>query len=676
MANDSVSRFATKIGNLFRPLAAEMIRVSLSDLAARSMPEVQRYKLEGIKVILKNIKGLLYDSGRQIREDAIKLLLKELQDLVIEVEDLVDDYQYKMFQREAEFLNKIEQPSGYVSSDPLRGLDGGAMHSPGLDGAAKSCIIDSCPGLGGGARSSIHPSPELSVGASHSSGLDVGTSHHSGITDFSSGFGGGARSTIDPSPEFSSGLGGGARSTIDPSPEFFTIDPSPDFSPELDGRRRIFGPHSSLLDQLLDQHKKIDKIISSWKKEEEVISCITTDPSSGLDGGARHSPGFREVVGPSTIRNEVDASPIKGPFNIVVRIAWVKHNLLAQLQKSQKFASHLLLVSQENQDSEKLQRVREFLLAESSSQKSTKDLNYFPADTIRGRKHYNAFDVTKQIYGRNRDKEFIISWLFSTNSRFSLFEDERSRNKFSAISIVGEAGVGKTTLAKEVYNDPLICKYFNSRVWLHFTEESDAVSFSKAFFVSITGKSCDGKLPVHLQSVMKEELKGKKLLLVLDDLQDLNPRLWEYLQAPLAGVRMAKFIITSRTELEASKLRGIESYPLGCLPLDLSWDLFQHCAFREDSSHPPKLIEIGKRIVQECRGLPIAVKTLGSVLGYQMDKQIWIDVLDSELWELQETETDISPALQLSYYLLPTYLKPCFLYCSLFLEDISLINMS
>ncbi|KAG6469925.1 hypothetical protein ZIOFF_070860 [Zingiber officinale] len=313
------------------------------------------------------------------------------------------------------------------------------------------------------------------------------------------------------------------------------------------------------------------------------------------------------------------------------------------------------------QNSEKLQRIAEFLIAESSSLKSIKDLSYFES------KQYNAFDVTKQIYGRNSDREHIISWLLlGTNSRFSLFEDERSRNKFSAIAIVGEAGVGKTALAKEVYNDPLICKYFNSRVWLHFTEESDAVSLSKAFFVSITGKSCDGKEPVHLQSVMKETLKGKKLLLVLDDPHDLNPRLWEYLQAPLAGVRMAKFIITSLTELDASKLRGIESYPLGCLHIDLSWDLFQYYAFREDSSHPPELVEIGKYIVQKCRGLPIAVKTLGSLLGYQMDRRIWIDVLESELWKLQETENDISPALQLSYYLLPTYLKPCFLYCSLF----------
>ncbi|KAG6468163.1 hypothetical protein ZIOFF_072734 [Zingiber officinale] len=521
MKNDSFSRFASKIDDLFRQLAAEMI-----ELSRRPWREVSQEELKDIKATLKNIKGLLYDSGRQIKEDAIKLRLKELQDLVVEVEDFVDDYQYKMFLPQAEFHNKIKQLLSYLYSDPSPGLDGGTMHFPGLDGAAKSCITDSSPGLGGGARSPINPSPELSVEASHSSGHD----------------------------------------------------------------------------------------------------------------------------------------------NLVVRIAGAKHNLLAQLQKSQKFASHLLLVSQENQDSEKLQRVTEFLLAESSSQKSTKDLNYFPEDTIRGRKHYNAFDVTKQIYGRNSDREHIISWLLlGTNSRFSLFEDERSRNKFSAISIVGEAGVGKTVLAKEVYNDPLVCKYFNSRVWLHFTEESDAVSLSKAFFVSITGKSCDGKEPLHLQSVMKETLKGKKLLLVLDDLQDLNPRLWEYLQAPLAGVRMAKFIITSRTELEASKLSGIESYPLGCLPLDLSWDLFQHCAFREDhSSHPPRLVRIGKYIVQKCRGLPIAVKTLGSLLGYQMNRRIWIDVLESELWKLQETENDISPALQLSYYLLPTYLKPCFLYCSLF----------
>ncbi|KAG6469924.1 putative disease resistance protein RGA1 [Zingiber officinale] len=596
MKNDSFSRFASKIDDLFRLLAAETIE--LSDVAARSSPEVPQKELKDIKAILKNIKGLLYDSGRQIREDAIKLRLKEFQDLVIEVEDFVDDYQYKKFQREAEFRSLHGATSDSVDDLPRsRALSGRRL----LERNRRN-------------RASSHRKKPVATEGS------LG-----GVT---------MRRTTHSPPLY---IDGERPCTIDPDPV----------------------RQSQIDESFVNQAESFGSAFLPWIYGSSDSSFV---PSLRTDGN------FVNQVLVHWTAHLNKPVEIEVPLNIVVRIEVMKRtidDLLAQRQKAQKCSSHLLLISQEKQDPKKLQRVAEFLLAESL--KSDQDLSYLPEDSIRGSKQYQAHDVTKEIYGRNSDREHIISWLLlGTNSRFSLFEDERSRNKFSAISIVGEAGVGKTALAKEVYNDPLVCKYFNSRVWLHFTEESDAVSFSKAFFVSITGKSCDGKEPVHLQSVMKEELKGKKLLLVLDDLQDLNLRLWEYLQAPLAGVRMAKFIITSRTELEASKLRGIESYPLGCLPLDLSWDLFQHCAFREDSSHPPELIEIGKHIVQKCWGLPLAVKTLGSLLGYQMDRQIWRGVLESELWELQETETDISPALQLSYYLLPTYLKPCFLYCSLF----------
>ncbi|KAG6473906.1 hypothetical protein ZIOFF_067826 [Zingiber officinale] len=249
--------------------------------------------------------------------------------------------------------------------------------------------------------------------------------------------------------------------------------------------------------------------------------------------------------------------------------------------------------------------------------------------------------LTNKIFGRDQDKENIIQWLLFDASSYSFaFTDGRRRSKFSVISIVGTAGVGKTTLAKLVYDDPVVCEHFSARGWIHVGNDSSVARLSKAILSSITGKSCDEKEPNDLQTIVQRELAGKRLLLVLDDIEDLNPSLWKTLQATLCGVRIVKFIITSPNEGDGNMWKLTKIYHLDVLPLDLSWDLFHECAFLSARAFyrgytPPKteIVDIGKKIVQKCKGLPLALKTLGSILSYQTNKQTWVGALESTLWD-------------------------------------------
>jgi hypothetical protein len=76
--------------------------------------------------------------------------------------------------------------------------------------------------------------------------------------------------------------------------------------------------------------------------------------------------------------------------------------------------------------------------------------------------------------------------------------------------------------------------------------------------------------------------------------------------------------------------------------------------------------EIGKRILRKCQGLPLALKTIGSLLYTKSSLVEWESILASEIWELPEEESNIIPALMLSYHHLPSHLKRCFAYCALF----------
>ncbi|KAJ0716534.1 putative P-loop containing nucleoside triphosphate hydrolase, leucine-rich repeat domain superfamily [Helianthus annuus] len=76
----------------------------------------------------------------------------------------------------------------------------------------------------------------------------------------------------------------------------------------------------------------------------------------------------------------------------------------------------------------------------------------------------------------------------------------------------------------------------------------------------------------------------------------------------------------------------------------------------------------GEGIVKKCAGLPLALKATGRLLGTRTNVEDWVDVLNSKIWNLENSDK-IVPALMLSYQDLSADLKQLFAYCSLFPKD-------
>ena len=271
-----------------------------------------------------------------------------------------------------------------------------------------------------------------------------------------------------------------------------------------------------------------------------------------------------------------------------------------------------------------------------------------------------SLPIDNVIYGREVDKEIISDWLTS--------DAENNNDQLSIISIVGLGGMGKTTLAQHLYNDPKMDGKFDVKAWVCVSQEFDVFKVTRAILEGITGSTNDSRDLDMLQVRLKEKLNGKKFLLVLDDLWNEKCDQWMTLQTPFNyGAQGSKVIVTTRSLKVASATRSTRIHQLNQLPEKHCWKLFAKHAFQDENPQVnPNFKEISKKILRKCQGLPLALKTVGSLLYTKSSLVEWESILESEIWDLPEEDNNIIPALMLSYHLLPSHLRRCFAYCALF----------
>ncbi|XP_058721843.1 putative disease resistance RPP13-like protein 1 [Vicia villosa] len=266
-----------------------------------------------------------------------------------------------------------------------------------------------------------------------------------------------------------------------------------------------------------------------------------------------------------------------------------------------------------------------------------------------------------QIYGRDDEKDEMVEFLLSNN-------DSGNQTPTPVSSIVGLGGMGKTTFAKLVYNDSRIEDHFELKAWVYVSESFDVVGLTKAILKSFHSPADDESILNLLQQKLQDKLMGKKYLLVLDDIWNGNADCWEQLLLPFNhGSYGSKIIVTTRDKEVANVLKSSKLLDLQKLGKSDCWSLFATHAFHgKNVCENPNLESIGKRIVEKCEGLPLAVKTMGQLLRKKFSQHEWMKILETDMWRLLDGDNNINPVLRLSYHNLPSNHKRCFAYCSIF----------
>ncbi|XAR64978.1 hypothetical protein NMG60_11008888 [Bertholletia excelsa] len=281
-------------------------------------------------------------------------------------------------------------------------------------------------------------------------------------------------------------------------------------------------------------------------------------------------------------------------------------------------------------------------------------VKYYP------RRETGSISTQSKVYGRDVDKENIVNLLLGD----AVNEDVR------VYPIHGMGGLGKTTLAQMVFKDEKLIKHFEPRIWICVSEDFDVKRLIKAIIESVSGSPCEMFGQDPLEREVQNKLKGKRYLIILDDVWNENQDDWDSLKHVLSsGSKGSSIIITTRLEKVVLITGTLPPHRLSLLSENDCWLLFKERTFRHKNKECSKLIAIGKEIVKKCGGVPLAAKALGGLLSFKSEQREWQFIEKSEIWELQEREKSIMPTLKLSYYNLPSELKQCFAYCALFPKD-------
>ncbi|KAJ7976792.1 Disease resistance protein [Quillaja saponaria] len=279
----------------------------------------------------------------------------------------------------------------------------------------------------------------------------------------------------------------------------------------------------------------------------------------------------------------------------------------------------------------------------------------------------HSFVDASDVIGRDNDKDRVVELLMEQGD-----DNNNNNNKrtVSVIPLVGIGGMGKTTLAKLVFNDERIVENFELKMWVCVSEDFDLKQLLVKMIKSVCYKNFSDLDVDQLQIRLRAALNGRKFLLVLDDVWNEELSKWIELRDLLrgAGAKGSKILVTTRSNSIASIMSTDgTTYILEGLSEDDCLSLLVKWAFKEgEEKKHPKLVKIGSEIVKKCGGFPLAVRTLGNVLFSKTNVDDWILVRDNEIWKLGQEESDIVPALKLSYDQMPSFLKQCFACCSLF----------
>nr|UBY07115.1 NBS-LRR disease resistance protein [Dasypyrum villosum] len=293
----------------------------------------------------------------------------------------------------------------------------------------------------------------------------------------------------------------------------------------------------------------------------------------------------------------------------------------------------------------------------STSYVAPTDVNSSAQKNILTRMETMATLEESRLIGRGNEKEEIIKLI-----------SNKDVQQFHVFSLWGMGGIGKTTLVRDIYQSQEISTMFDKRACVTVMRPFNSATLLESLTMQFRNNN-------ETDTDLWRCLEVRRYLLVLDDLWSIGE--WDAIKQHLPETAASCIIITTREENIAKHCSNddINIYKLNHLGPDDACTLFTKKVFKETVSldeRYPELVEPTKLILKKCRGLPLALVTIGGFLANQPKTSFEWRKMNEHI----SAELEMNPELEIikvilmkSYDGLPYYLKACFLYLAIFPED-------
>ncbi|XP_034928093.1 putative disease resistance protein RGA4 [Populus alba] len=242
-------------------------------------------------------------------------------------------------------------------------------------------------------------------------------------------------------------------------------------------------------------------------------------------------------------------------------------------------------------------------------------------------------DTSAVVVGREDDVSKVVEWL------------TESKHVLSVVPIVGMAGLGKNTIAKNVYKEVKERKLFDETIWVCVSNHFDEVKILREMLQTIDKTT--GALE-NIDAILqnrKKQLENKTFLLVLNDVWNRNRNKWNGLKDGLLKIKSKNgnvVVVTTRIKEVANMMEtspGIQLEPEK-LSDDECWSIIKQKVSGGGGAADSE--SIGKEIAKKCGGLPLLANVLGGTVRQKETKE-WESILSNRFWH----STDGNEALDI-----------------------------
>ncbi|XP_037423683.1 disease resistance protein RPM1-like [Triticum dicoccoides] len=294
-------------------------------------------------------------------------------------------------------------------------------------------------------------------------------------------------------------------------------------------------------------------------------------------------------------------------------------------------------------------------------------------------------DIRNQS-ANNIDEAELVGFSNPKQELISLVDVNANNGPARVVCVVGMGGLGKTTIARKVYES---MKNFSCYAWITVSQSFVRMDLLKLMIKELFGdealkKQLDGKVvrEEYLASYLRKELLEKRYFVVLDDLWNIDDWKWiKTIAFPTNNNKGSRIVVTTRDVglAEECTLESYGSFIYHHQPLEtndaIKLLLRKARKSEEDMEKYENMRKIVTQIVNKSGRLPLAILTIGGMLATREVIE-WQSIYDQIPLELESNRSleAVRRMVTMSYNHLPSHLKSCFLYLSIFPEDFEIIR--